>query len=147
MAFSCSRFPPGPASPLAWICTEKLARGALRPQASLDVSLRTGLAALLRHLLETGFNLSSEHHELNSWFSESVAARIDPRIASVEAWEQATESNPLFALEVPWLPTQHTLRAVLDRIIATGGHSARRITSSVDIARMVHSERPQQLSL
>ncbi len=144
---NCSRFPAGPASPLAWICTEKLARGALGPQTSLDVCLRSGLAALLRHLLETGFNLSSEHHELNSWFSESVTARIDPRIASVEAWEEATESNPLFALEVPWLPTHHTLRAVLDRIIAAGKHSARRITSSVDIARMVHSERPQQLSL
>ena len=144
---NCSRFPAGRASPLAWICTEKLRTSSFGAQTSLDRMLRTGLKALLHHLLETGFNLSSEHHELSSWFSESVAAGIDPRIASVEAWEEATEADPLFALEVPWLSTNHTLRAVLDLMVAAGDRSARHITSSADIARVVHSERQQQFSL
>ena len=143
---NCSRFPAEPGNPLSWICTENLHRGPVASQRTLNGTLRVGLRILLHHLLETGFNLSSEHHELNSWFSESVAAGIDSRIDSVEAWEEASESDPLFVLDVPWLPTGLSLQGVFDRVDAACGRDTR-FSSSEDIARVVLSTRPQQLSL
>jgi hypothetical protein len=134
---NCSKFPSGPEHPLAWICTQNLPRRELARAPTLEQSLRAGLHALLRHLLESGFNRSSEHHELNSWFSESVAAGIDPRIASVEEWERATAADPLFVLEVPWLPTGLSLRAIADRIAAVAGRRARRVETADDVARVI----------
>jgi hypothetical protein len=93
--------------------------------------------------LETGFNLSSEHHELNSWFTETVAAGIDPRIASVESWQKASAEDPLFALEVPWLPSGHTLRSATARITAMG-RTRRRASSADDLARIILHSQPQR---
>ena len=100
--------------------------------------------ALLRHLLESGFNRSSEHHELNSWFSETVAAGVDPRIASVRDWERATAEDPLFVLEVPWLPTGLSLGKVADRIARVHGRPGRRITCADDVARLVINAKPRR---
>ena len=46
---------------------------------------------------ETGFNYSSEHNEGNSWYSASKV--VDKRIQSMDAWEQATREDRLFALD------------------------------------------------
>jgi hypothetical protein len=141
---NCSRYPDSPENPVAWICTQHLGRAARGRRSSVDASLRAGLSALLRHLLESGFNLSSERHELNSWFTETVAAAVDPRIASVEAWEQATAENPLFVLEVPWLPTGHTLGSLTERIAGFLGGS-RTVAAAGDVARIIvnHQSRSQ----
>jgi hypothetical protein len=136
---NCSRFPDGPGHPLSWICTQHLRPNDYARGETLEQSLRMGLRALLHHLLETGFNRSSEHHELNSWFAESVAARIDPRIASVEAWERATAENPLFVLEVPWLPTGLSLRKIAER----RGHAGAQVTCAEDVARLILNTRPR----
>lgn len=133
---NCSRFPSAPEHPLAWICTQHLGRAARGRKRSLDASLRAGLSALLRHLLESGFNLSSEHHELSSWFTETVNAGVDPRIASVEAWERASEEDPLFVLEVPWLPTGHTLGSLTERIAGMFGGSQTAVGAG-DLARII----------
>ena len=138
---NCSRFPDRPEHPLAWICTQHLRASEDAVQSSLEGSIRTGLSALLRHLLESGFNRSSEHHEINSWYSETVAAGIDPRIASVEAWEKATAENPLFVLEVPWLSTGKSLREVTQRIVEAG-RSARSLPATAsDLARVIHNKK------
>jgi hypothetical protein len=139
---NCSRFPDEPRHPLSWICTQHLERST-RGSRSFEQSLRSGIGALLHHLLETGFNLSSEHHELNSWFTESVSAGIDPRIASVESWEEATQADPLFALEVPWLRTGKTLRQVADRIAEAKGR-VKAISTADDIARLIVNAQPRQ---
>jgi hypothetical protein len=99
---------------------------------------------LLRHLLEAGFNRSSEHHELNSWFAETVAAKVDPRIASVQAWQRATSEDPLFVLEVPWLRTGLSLREVADRIARVHGRAGPRITCADDIVRLVINTKPRR---
>lgn len=140
---NCSRFPDAPKHPLAWICTQKLARGQHARQRTLDGSLRTGLASLLRHLLESGFNRSSEHHELSSWFTETVKAEIDPRIASVESWEQASSEDPLFALEVPWLPSGHTVGSLIERIAAMRGGS-QLPSSAEDLARIIFNHQKNE---
>jgi len=139
---NCSRFPDDPRHPLSWICTQHLGMGDRGSRESFEQTLRTGMRALLHHLLETGFNRSSENHELNSWFSETVSAEIDPRIASVGSWEQATADDPLFALEVPWLSTGHTVREVADRIIAASG-GAQAVTTASDIARVIVNAQPK----
>jgi len=131
---NCSKFPPGETRPLAWICTQNLKVPEPAAPKTLDGSLRSGLTALLRHLLESAFNYSSEHHELNSWFSETVAAGVDPRLGSVEDWEQASAQDPLFVLEVPWLSTGHTLGATLERL---AGRRRRRVQTAHDLARLI----------
>jgi hypothetical protein len=141
---NCSRFPDGVAHPLSWICTQHLKPSEVARGTSLDASLRTGVRALLHHLLETGFNRSSEHHELSSWFSETVAARVDPRVASVQEWERASSRDPLFALEVPWLPTGLTLGAVAERIARASAPAALRFETADDVARVVLNRKPRR---
>jgi hypothetical protein len=142
---NCSRFPEAPEHPLSWICTQHLSRGEHARKRTLDASLRSGLAALLRHLLESGFNRSSEHHELSSWFTETVKAGVDARIASVEAWEEATRADPLFVLEVPWLPTGHTLGSLTERIAAMAGGAPGAGTAE-DLTRIIfnHQTRSEE---
>jgi len=141
---NCSRFPDQPDLPLSWICTQHLPPSECARGRTLEQSLRSGLEALLRHLLESGFNRSSEHHELNSWFSETVEAGDDPRIASVRDWERATAEDPLFVLEVPWLRTGLSLGKVADRIARAQGRAGPRITCADDVARLVVNARPRR---
>jgi hypothetical protein len=141
---NCSRFPDRPEYPLSWICTQYLSAREHGRQETLEQSLRVGLQTLLHHLLESGFNRSSEHHELNSWFSESVAAGIDPRIASVDRWEQATALDPLFVLEVPWLRTGLSLGKVAERIVHARGRAGPRFTCADDVARVILNAKPKR---
>jgi hypothetical protein len=132
---NCSRFPAEPAHPLSWICTQHLPPSEFARRDSLSAAVHDGLQALLRHLLESGFNRSSEHHELSSWFTETVNAEVDPRLASVEAWEAASAEDPLFVLQVPWLPTGTTLGQVIERIRVQRGN--RSVQTAQDVARFV----------
>ncbi len=124
------------AKPLAWICTQYLDR---RFEMIVDegVRIRTGFCELLRHMLEDGFNLSSEHNEGASWFGETARAGVDERLASIEAWQDATLKDPLFALEVPWLPTGLTLGGVLDRTATYMKLDRSNKLGSADVARVV----------
>lgn len=134
---NCSKFPDGPEHPISWICTQNLNPADFAGRRDTAAALRDGLTALLRHLFESGFNFSSEHHELNSWYSETVEAGVDPRIASVEDWEKASDEDPLFVLDVPWLKTGLTLRAIAERIHARSARGKRGIASSADLARLI----------
>jgi hypothetical protein len=140
---NCSRFPDEPTHPLSWICTQHLPPGEYARRDSLSRAVHDGLQALLRHLLESGFNRSSENHELSSWFTETVNARVDPRLASVEAWEAASAEDPLFALQVPWLQSGRNLGQVIARIREQRG--SRRIQTAQDVARVVlNSKSPER---
>ncbi len=139
---NCSRFPDEPQNPLSWICSQYLPEADYSGRSDLDGSLRAGLRAIRRHLLESGFNLSSEHHEISSWYSETVAADIDPRIASVEKWEEATKEDPLFVLDIPWLPTNRTLREIVQRVSDARSRGAAPFSSADDIARVMFNHSP-----
>ncbi len=138
---NCSRVPDDPRLPLSWICTQHLSPREVAGGPDLHLAVHDGLRALLRHLLDSGFNRSSERHELSSWFTETVRAAIDPRLASVEAWEAASAADPLFALEVPWLPTGKTLGEVIERARARLGGPGSRIQSASDLARFVFNQK------
>lgn len=142
---NCSKFVPPEGRPLSWICTQTLDRRQFMEIADPARRMRGGLRELLHCLLETGFNYSSEHHEANSWFTES--ARVDPRIATVESWQEATEKDPLFVLDVPWLKTGLSVKQVVERICKNKHAGQHRVTSAQDLARLIFNyqdQRPQE---
>lgn len=71
--------------------------------------------AIASHVFGAGFNRSSEVHEGNSYADSAKA--LDARLASLEAWAEATRSHPFFSLEVPWAPAETTLRVELERML------------------------------
>jgi hypothetical protein len=121
--------------PLSWICTENLNTRSLIRIADEDRRMRESMRALLHCLLETGYNYSSEHHELSSWFSEST--HVDLRVTTIEAWEEATAADSLFVLDVPWLDTGLSLGQVIDRIFGNANNSATQLKSATDIMRLM----------
>jgi hypothetical protein len=134
---NCSRYPKPEGYPLSWICTQHLSKREFAGRKTLHASVHAGLKALLHHLLESGFNRSSEMHEGSSWFKETVDAAVDPRIASIETWQEASAQDPLFVLDVPWLATGKTLQEVCERIIRLAGPSRSAPGTASDIARLV----------
>jgi hypothetical protein len=132
---NCSKFENQGGRPLSWICTEHLDTRPLARIADEDRRMRESMRALLHCLLETGYNYSSEHHELTSWFSESTG--VDLRVTTIEAWEEATAADSLFALDVPWLKTGVSLGQVIDRIFGNANSSAPQLGSATDIMRMM----------
>jgi len=131
---NCSKFEPQEGHPLAWICTQHLDR-SFDLEEDPGRRLRLGFKALLSCLFDTGFNYSSEHHEGSSWFTESRG--VDPRVSSIEAWQQATAADPLFAVEVPWLPTHMSLAGVAERILDNLGAGWPAVDSAGALARFV----------
>jgi hypothetical protein len=138
---NCSKFNPPQGRPLSWICTQHLQRRGFVNEKDENRRMWGGLSALLHCLLETGFNDSSEHHEGASWFGESRG--VDPRLASVEAWEAATTLKPHFALDVPWLPTGHSLRQVAERTFNNLRLPAQTHTSAATLAGLVYNHTPR----
>lgn len=131
---NCSKFNEEGNHPLSWICTQKM-DSEFYTIANPALCMRAGLKALLSCLWDTGFNFSSESHEGNSWFSASK--HVDKRIATVEAWQQATKKDPLFVLDVPWLPVGRSLRQVAERIFSLTGANDSVVRTAADVERIV----------
>jgi hypothetical protein len=134
---NCSRMRDSTGKCLSWLCvqhlrTSELTRGSSANRGASIVRL------LLEHLFHDAFNYSSEHHEGTSWFSETVRARVDPRVATIEAWQEASREDPWFALRVPWLPTQLMLAEVLERTAEIHAGGARAIRTADDVAARLH---------
>ncbi len=136
---NCSRFEPQEGRPLSWICTQHLRPTPAMHDPEPSKRLTASFEALRHCLLETGFNLSSEHHEGSSWYTAS--AKIDPRIRTVESWEAASAQNPLFVLDVPWLPTRHSVRAAAERIFQQQQVHAKAPRTASALARLVFNHK------
>ena len=93
---------------------------------------------VLEHFWEAGFNKSSEYHEKNSYWQKATAARLDPRLNSVESWQAATEEDPLFMLKVKWKPAGLTVGQVVESMLAAGYGTAA-IKSSSDLITLICS--------
>lgn len=133
---NCSKFGNiSPNAPLSWICTQHLKRSKKMQSQNPGDRFQYGFEAVRYCLLETSFNLSSEHNEGNSWYGASK--NIDKRIATIEAWEAATEKNPLFVLEVPWIKTGHSVAKLAERIFKQQGASAGSVKTADDLARII----------
>lgn len=137
---NCSKFRTQQGQPLSWICTQHLSANGKMKSQDANQRFWGGFEALRHCLLETAFNLSSEHHEGSSWFSES--RQVDPRVASVEAWQEATTADPHFVLDVPWLKTGHTLGQVVDRIFNNLRNPAHDVATVAALARIIFNHAP-----
>jgi hypothetical protein len=93
----------------SWVCFENVRRRLRR----LDWSER--VAALCEHFWQAAFTRSSEIHEDNSFWQTS--ASIDRRLATADAWEEATRRHPYFALEIAWRPAPEPLGVTLSRML------------------------------
>ena len=132
---NCSRHENGNGRPLSWICTQHVDAAALFKEEDVNRRLRSGLNLLLHCLFDTAFNYSSEHHEGDSWYGASKD--LDPRIAKIDDWEKATRDDPFFVTQIPWHPTEHTVRGVAERIMGLVGSGAGRPRTANDVARVV----------
>jgi hypothetical protein len=140
---NCSMFNPPQGRPLSWICTQHLERSFDREE-DLNLRMNSGFKALLSVLLEAGFNYSSEHHEGMSGFSASQ--KLDERISTVEKWQEASKQSPLFALEVPWLPTGFTVAGVTERIFKHLNATRPPLKTAADVARIVFNQKLEKAS-
>ncbi|HYT92358.1 MAG TPA: hypothetical protein VEL76_26830 [Gemmataceae bacterium] len=91
----------------AWICTQHL---IWPPEADWTGQLH----ALLEHIWNGGFNLSSEAHEGASWYGASKGIHRD--LHPIEKWEKATAANDAFALGVPWKPVPLNVGQLMDAL-------------------------------
>jgi len=101
-----------------------------RPEG-LDRPVGEQAAALIEFFWATGFNQDIEDNCFDR------AMRRDARIASLEAWEEATRADPLFPLSVPWEPVGLTLGQALDHWRRHGDH-ARTIENAADLADVMY---------
>ncbi len=137
---NCSLFNPPADRPLAWICTQHLDR-SFDKEEDLNRRMNGGFKALLHCLLEAGFNYSSEKHEGMSGFTASQ--KVDDRVSTVDKWEAASKQSPLFALEVPWLPTGFTVAGVTERLFQRVNAARPALKTAADLARIVFNQKPR----
>jgi len=136
---NCSKFRVQEGHPLAWICTQYLRRDVIEQENELNARMRSGLKELLHCLLETGFNYSSEAHEGSSWYTES--RKVDPRLATVEAWAEASAKDAFFATTLPWLKTGLSLGQVIERIFRNLRATQPAVRTASDLARIIFNHR------
>lgn len=96
----------------AWLCLQHLRQ----PHASPE--LADTVRRVVDHTFNAAFNHSADIHEGHSYWAEM--RDLDPRVASLDAWEAATRANRSFALEVSWKPSGLSagaeLGAMLDQV-------------------------------
>lgn len=139
---NCSKFDPPEGKPLSWICTQHLVRD-FDSEPDENLRLRKGFIALIRCLMEAGFNYSSEEHEASSWFTESSTVSSD--IADIDKWQEATKIDPLFVLDLNWLPTNHSVEEVIQRIFKQQSSKTPKYNNAKAIERLVFTHKRQQL--
>lgn len=133
---NCSKFEqPTRSQALSWICTQYLKQ--TEDMASPDMGRRyaASFEAVRYCLLETGFNLSSENHEGNSWFNASKT--IDKRISTIERWEEETKKDPMFVLDVNWIDTEYSVEEMANRIFNRYNASELTVRNSGDLERII----------
>jgi hypothetical protein len=98
----------GRGSPAHWLCIGQA------PLQQLDWPTR--LERALESLWDAPFNLDFEVPRGSGY---TRLRRIDPRIASAAAWEEASRADPLFPLHVAWPSAGLTLREAVAESLAS----------------------------
>jgi hypothetical protein len=92
-----------------WLCLANLKKD-LSP-----LSWEEKVREIRKHLWGAGFNQSSEMHEGNSYWQ--TMRRIDPRVASLAAWEEESKRDPFFTLQVKWQSLGKTVGEVIAEML------------------------------
>ena len=110
-----------------WVCLQNL-----DDISELDWSQK--ISRIVDHVFSAAFNRSSEEHEGNSYWTRQQS--VDPRVASMKAWEEASREDRRVGLDVPWEPAGTTasteLRMMLDKVVRP-----KRIRSSAALAALI----------
>lgn len=93
-----------------WLCLANL-QIDVRPRSWNDK-----VRELRSHMWGAGFNRSSEVHEGMSYWGAMQS--LDPRIATLQAWEQATRDDPFVPLKIHWKPAGTTVAGVMGGMVA-----------------------------
>jgi hypothetical protein len=111
-------------------CARACLRG--RPSGLTELPFADQVEGLLTYFWTSGFNMDIEGNCFDR------ARRLDARIASIEAWQQASEANPLFPLEVRWELAAPDLRAEVDRQCALRENYLTSIGSASEVADLLY---------
>jgi len=111
-------------------CARACLRG--RPLGLADLPLAEQVEGLLTYFWNSGFNRDIE----GNCFER--ARPLDRRIWSVEAWQQASEEDPLFPLVVPWELAAPDLQGEVDRQCALRQNYLRPITNATGVADLLY---------
>lgn len=126
-----------------WICSQHM-RSEMKSSGETPLEF---VAGCTENFFFAASNLSSEHHEGNSFFGKGTKGRAaisDNRVRTVRAWEEASREDPRFVLEVPWNPSGYTVARVFDELTGaqeeiwpfrSAGDLAARIPTSNDRKR------------
>ena len=93
----------------SWVCLANLDRALGR------LGWDERVLAVTDHFWHASFTRSSEIHERNSFWGTS--RRLDRRLETPAAWEEATRASPYFTLEVRWRRAPRPLGATLERML------------------------------
>ncbi len=115
-------------------------RACLRghPEDLETLPLAEQVDTLLNFFWETGFNLDIESNGFER------ARNLDPRISSLEAWEEASKADPLFPLQIRWEPAGCTSRQVMDRLMDVRHASVKPLRGASDLADLMYRIREDQ---
>lgn len=111
-----------------WLCLKKLRIEAAATDWDATVS------AIRNHVWQATFNRSATLDRTKSYWYKMQ--RIDPRIAGLTAWEEATRADPLFPLHVRWLPLGQTLGHIMDTMLDKVA-AARQLTTAYEWAMLL----------
>ena len=107
-------------------------RACVRGRPALEgLALGAQAVAAIEFFWAAGFNLDVE----DNCFEQ--ARRLDARVASLEAWEAATASDPLFVLQVPWAPAGLTIRQAMEHLLHWG-HDGSPVTDAAGLADVMY---------
>lgn len=115
-------------------------RACLRghPEDLENLPLAEQVDTLLNFFWETGFNLDIESNGFER------ARNLDPRISSLEAWEEASKADPLFPLRISWEPAGCSPRQVMDRLMDVRHAGDKPLRNASDLADLMYRIREAQ---
>lgn len=121
--------------PLSWICTQYLKPTRKMNSNKPEDIYQASFEAVRYCLLETSFNLSSEHHEGNSWYGESK--KKIAQLSTIARWEEETKKDPLFVLELDWIKTGYSVQELADRFFQQHNAGSGSAKTAEDLARII----------
>jgi len=103
-----------------------------RPEMLEGVPLVEAVPKLIDFFWSTGFNQDIA----GSAFER--AQNRDPRITSFEAWEAATQADPLFPLEIEWERTEQSIPGLWLDCLHLHGETAEPLGSAAELADILY---------
>jgi hypothetical protein len=103
-----------------------------QPEMLEGVPLSQAVPALIEFFWSSGFNRDIEQSAF-LW-----ATGRDPRVASFEAWEEATLRDPLFPLEVDWEESGRTLPSLWAEALRVHGETESEVTDAEELVDILY---------